>query len=169
MMETENNTAQKKRRPNLLDICFAAVVLIAAFLVLRQSGGTGGIVTPDPLQKVVYTVEIEEMRGDSAHMIKPGDILLDRIERRHMGTVIDVDVQPTRKLENDLVTGGRVVSVVPGRYNAVITVEAEAIITDRQITVEGGFVVRAGLWITVNGPLYGGTGFITDIVRSDAA
>jgi hypothetical protein len=40
-------------------------------------------------------------------------------------------------------------------------------VTESQITVNGGYIVRVGTWISVNGPLYSGNGYIIDMVRGD--
>ena len=166
----ENSTAPEKRkwRLNLFDVIFIAVVVIAAvIIILRPGNSAGGVVSSGALQTVVYTIELTEMFGDTADLIKPGDSLVDKIERRAMGTVVSVDIiSPARKLQKNDLTGGRVISEVPGRKDAVITVTADATVTDSQISI-GGFIVRAGAFVSVNGPLYNGSGYIIDIERGE--
>ena len=166
------NTPKKRRfRLNLFDVIFIAVVVIAAFLVLRLSGGgdgVGGIISSSTQEPVVYTIMLQEMYGDTARLIQPGDELVDKIENRLMGTVVSVEVTPAIATRSDSVSGVRINSLTPGHYDATIVVEATATVTDNQISI-GGFTVRAGTWISVNGPLYNGNGFIIDIERDGAA
>ena len=167
----KNNTNTGKWRLNLFDVVFIVVVVGAAFLIVQYLGRSGGgvaIISPGPSETVQYTVELLEMTGDSAHMIKPGDEIVDRIERRVMGTVVSVDVRPAVRHERNLLTGERLLREIPGRNDAVVVLSTEATVTDSQISA-GGFIIRAGVRVSVNGPLYHGFGFITDVERSDAS
>jgi len=160
----EDSTKKTRWRLNLFDIIFIAVIAIAAFLVISYPVGSGGIISPGTQETVVYTVEFQGMVGDTAELIRPGDALVDKIEKRPMGTVVSVETMPSRISQKDYVSGDRIIAVVPYLTDAVITVTAEATVTDSQISI-GGFIVRAGARASVNGPLYHGNGFIIDIER----
>ena len=171
-MDKTQKKQKRKLRLNLFDVVFIAVVLVAAWFAINylgRSGGTAAIIMPGNQETVVYTIELAEMYGESAFLIKPGDALVDNIEKRQMGTVVSVEVNPATRLEKNDLTGDRVISEYPGRYNALVTVSADASVTENQITIPGGFVVRVGVRVSVNGPLYNSSGYIIDLERGDDA
>ena len=161
---------KKKWRLSLFDIIFIAVILVAAVLFVffssRSDSGVG-IISAGTQETVTYTIVLERMLGDSAYLITPGDELVDRVENRMMGTVVSVDILPATMHQPNINTGDRVLSELPGVNQAIVVVTANATVTDNQISI-GGFVVRAGVSVSVNGPLYSGSGFIVDIERGAA-
>jgi len=165
----ENNEKKRKWKINLFDIVFIACAVVIAALILVFANRSGGsTVLSGPNGKVRYTLEMVGMLGDTATKIKPGDSLVDKIEKRPMGTVVGVDVQRTRISVKNQMTGERVIVEEPVRYTATVTVEADANITSTQISIPpGGFVVRVGTWVSVNGPLYNSVGYIIDMERDD--
>ncbi|MCL2408179.1 MAG: DUF4330 domain-containing protein [Oscillospiraceae bacterium] len=166
----ENN--QKKRwRPNLFDFIFIAGVIIIAVVIISFSGrigGGGGIISTGTQETVRYTLALERMIGDTATLISPGDQLIDRVENRSLGTVVSVEALPSTAFRTNYQTGERVLSEISGESAAIVVVEALATVTESQISV-GGFVIRAGAHVSVNGPLYHGNGWIINIERGDAA
>jgi hypothetical protein len=163
------NNKRKRWRPNLFDLIFIACVIIAAVVVINIGGrGGGGIISAGGQETVFYTISLERMAEDTATLIRPGDTLIDRVEQRHLGTVVSVEVLPSRGLRTNFYTGERVNSEIPGESEAIVVVEALATVTENQINV-GGFVIRAGVQVSVNGPLYHGSGWIIDIERDGAA
>ena len=160
---------KKKFRINLFDVIFIACVLLAAVLFLmlsRRSDNAASILSTGKQETIVYTIELIEMNGDTAYLVRPGDTLIDKIEKRPMGTVVSVEVSRTQSLQKNFYTGERVMVEIPNKTNAVMVVTAEASITDSQISI-GGFIVRVGTWVSVNGPLFNGAGYIIDMERSD--
>ena len=168
-MDNSSGAQRKKWRVNLFDIVFIVIVLVAAWFIIRYLGSSGSSVALSGANEtVVYTIELTEMYGDTAYLIQPGDALVDHVEKRHMGTVLSVEVMPAMRLEKNSLTGERIITEFPGRLNAVVVVKADAIITDSQISVPGGFIVRVGVRVSLNGPRYHGNGYIIDIERGEA-
>jgi hypothetical protein len=170
-MDNNNETkvGKIKWRLNMFDIIFIACALIAAVAIVvysNRSGGRVAIIPAGTQETITYTVELQEMLSDAAGMIKPGDELIDKIEKRPMGTVVAVTLEPSTRSSRNTITGERIITDFPGRTTAVITVQAEATVTESQISI-GRFVVRIGTRVSVNGPLYYGNGYITDMERSD--
>ena len=160
-------TKTVKWRLNLFDIIFIAAVLVIAFIIIAYLGISGGLFSRGTQETVIYTLELTELLGDSASRIRPGDELVDTIERRVMGTILSVEVKPTTRLQADLSTGNRVFREVPeGYYDATLIMSAEATVDEIEISLEG-YVIRIGTWLPVSGPLYQGTGYITYIERND--
>lgn len=165
-----NESKKTKWRLNLFDVIFIACAVIVAVVIVISSGGFGGgsILSSGAQQTIVYTLELQSMIGDTAQYIKPGDSLIDRVEKRQIGTVVDVRLEQTKASMKDFETGERHMVEVPGRTTAIVTMSADATVTDSEISVDG-FVIRVGVWLSVNGPLYNGSGFIIDIERDDIA
>ena len=167
-MEMEKSTEKRRWRLNLFDVIFIVCALIVAAVILVYSSRSGsGIIAPTGAQEtVLYTMEFRKMLPGTAELIKPGDTLVDKTERKPMGTVVSVTLQPSRFSEKNFITGDRVMSEIPDRTDAIVVVAGQATVTERNINV-GGFMIRAGAKISVNGPLYNGSGFIIDIERGD--
>jgi len=166
-MEDTQGKKKIKWRLNLFDVIFIVCAIVVAVLLLRFSGRSAGSVSVIPAgsqETVVYTVELQGMYNDSAKLVKPGDAFIDKVEKRALGTVVSVNLVPARTLQNDLVSGNRIVVEIPERTDAIVTVTAQATVTDSQITVDG-YAIRVGTKVSIDGPLYNSGGFITDIVR----
>jgi hypothetical protein len=168
----ENNVEKRKKwRISFFDIFIVACALVVALLVISYSNRSTGSVSLVPtgtLETVVYTLELQGMRDGSAYLVQPGDSLIDRVERRALGTVVTVEIKPSMRLETNMLTGDRVIVEVPERMDAIIVVRAQALVTDSQISVDG-FAVRVGARVSVNGPTYNGSGFIAYIERGETS
>jgi len=169
-MESNSEKRKIKWRLNLFDIIIIACALIAAVLIINyasRSGGGASIIPAGTQETVTYTLELQGMRYGTAELIQVGDTLIDKVERRALGTVVSFELKPALTLSNDSTTGDRIISEIPGRIDAIITVSAPATVTDSQISVDG-FALRVGARVSVNGPIYNGTGFIAYVERSVA-
>jgi len=168
-MENAPEKKKSKWRLNLFDVIFIAVVLIAAALVLfymNRSTGSVGVLPSGTSETVVYTVELQAMIDGTAELIKPGDQLIDKVERRSLGTVVSVELLPATTLQKNLITGERVMVDIPGKTDAIVVVRAQANVTDSQISVDG-FSIKVSARVSINGPLYNSTGYIVDIERGE--
>ena len=161
----EDNAKKKRWRLNLFDIIFIACALIVAAVILIYSNGSiSGIIKRSTIEDVTYTIELQGMLGDTAYYIKPGDELVDRVEKRPLGKVVSVTHKQSTTTSFNNITGEREIKDVLERLDAVIVMTAEATVTESKISI-GGFDVRIGTWVSVNGPLYSGVGFIIDMER----
>jgi hypothetical protein len=151
---------------NVFDIILIAVILAAAaavFLLWRSSGANGG--TTVTARQVRYTIELEEMVGDTAYAIHEGDTIVDSTKKYVMGTVASVTVVPATDKKTDLTTGDTVTVEIPGENAAVIELLCDCNETATEITAVSGYVVRIGAEVQAAGPGYAGTGFIIAIER----
>jgi len=167
-MDENAGTKKIKWKLNLFDIIFISCALIAAILLLRFTGQTAGSVSVLPSgsqETIIYTIELQGMIDQAAELIKPGDSLIDKVEKRALGTILSVELIPSKTIQKNFYTGDYNVVVIPERTDAIIIATAQGIVTDNQISVDG-FVIRVGTRVSVNGPLYHSGGFITDIVRN---
>lgn len=159
---------KKLRFINLFDIivlALAAGLLAILLLVGRNTGATEPVATNTYTCR--YTIELRNMVNNTAELIEVGDTLVDKVKKYDMGKVVSVEVVPTTNQVQNVEDGTIITAEVPGLQNAVIVVEAVASETDTQITVDGGYLVRVGLGISVRGPGYWGTGNIIAVERSE--
>ena len=158
----------KKKKPrwslNFFDLVIIAVAAAACFLLIRMAGD-GNVIAPSGETKTVrYTVELSTMLGETAEMIKPGDALVDKIEKRSVGTVVSAKVTPAYVSAQSGVTGDYIISEIPGHKSAVVVLEATCSVNDFEISTNG-FAIRTGTKISFTGPGYSGSGFIIEIAR----
>ena len=153
---------------NLFDIIVIVIIVALAILLFfireertAQESTSAGTVT--------YTLELVGMQNGAADLIGEGDQLVDKVKKYNIGTVVSVEVMPTYRQVYDYVNGGLVESLVDDQQTAIIVVEAECTESSSQITVDGGYVIRAGLTASVRGPGYWGTGYIMSVDRGEAA
>lgn len=146
-MEKEN----KKGRSvvNLFDIALLLVALaLGALLYLgsRETNVPGQDVPVISAKKadIRYTIEITSLTEDTAAQFKAGDPLIDVEKKYILGTVESVEVGPSRRLVTDFDSLKRVRAEEPGRVTVLLTVTAEAVIEERNITVDGGYVIKVG-------------------------
>ena len=166
-METQN----KKRRWKLngFDIILIAIVLVAAaaaFLLWGSSSQSSGSVSATPVH---YTIELEEMIGETAYEIKAGDTIVDSVKKYVMGTVESVTVVAATDWNTDYTTGDTVMSEIPGEKTAVIELVCDCNVTDAEIAATSGYVIRIGAEVQAAGPGYAGTGYVVAIDREGDA
>jgi hypothetical protein len=172
-MNVDSNPAPKKIkwRLNLFDIVFIVLLLVAAGFILNylNSLDSRSSILPSGTQEtVIYTIEFRAMMPEAAVLIQPGDELVDRIEKRSVGTVVSVELVPATVLQKSSITGERIITEIPNRFDAIVVIEALANVTESQISVDG-FTIRYGVSIFFSGPQYGSSGFIVNIERADRA
>jgi hypothetical protein len=168
------NTPERKKikwRLNLFDVVFIVFLLIAATLILNYANrsDSGGSIIPSGTQETVrYTIELRRMIPEAAVLIQPGDALVDKIEKRSVGSIVSVELVPATISQKNSMTGDLIISEIPNRIDAIIVVEASAHVTESQISVNG-FTIRYGATISFTGPQYGSAGAIVNIERGDRA
>ena len=156
-----------KWRLNLFDVIFIACALVIAGAIIYMSNrasGSSGIMAAGEKETIVYTLELQGMQGDSAYLIKPGDALVDRVEKRALGTVVSVTVRPSTAFQTNRLTGDMILAEVPRKNDASVVMTATATVTDTQISIDG-FVIRIGAWASIIGPLYNSSGYVAEVER----
>jgi hypothetical protein len=169
----DNNSAGGQRRKikwrlNVFDIAIiiAAVAAVYLFLRLGQSAGVEILSSGTPTT-VRYTVEILGLPEGFTDQIKPGDAIMEIVEKRSVGTVVSVDTQPFVMSSKNIITGEYIDAVVPERYTGNLLIESAAMETDESIVVGGGFAVRNGARMSIMGPGYAGAGYIINVERGE--
>ncbi len=149
---------------NLFDIALILVALALGgllYYVNRQAGTPGQDVPVISAKKttVRYTVEVSSLTEDVADQFKAGDALIDVVKKYILGTVESVEKGPSRRLVTDFEREEQVLAEEPDRYTLLLTVTADAVLEERNITVDGGYVIRIGKSIQgkVPGCVFNGT------------
>ena len=166
-MEDKSPNRRIKIKLNLFDIVIICLALAAAAVFYFVTSGSGVSDIASAESVVRYTITLDDAVEGTGAMVETGDELVDNIKNYNIGTVISVEYSQSTALVENYTTGGLVDSPVPGRERIVINVEASAVETARNITIGGGFVVRAGNSVSIVGPGYAGAGYITHVERSD--
>jgi len=160
-----------KIKLNLFDIIILALIVLGglAYFAVTNMSRSGGVALPTATstRTVRYTIELASMLEDAAALINEGDVIVDRIEKRTLGKVIAVEIVPAVIPVKDIFTGEQLLEAQPNRLTANLTLEATAAETASALTVDGGFIVRAGAQVTVAGPGYAGMGYVLSVERED--
>ncbi len=149
---------------NLFDVIAIAVILALAAVLVLVGRGLGG---DGESMEITYVVEIPSIQESMAGLISPGDALVDRIKKYDVGTIESVELSTARVLVNDQINGGASYVEVPDECEAVITIKAPAVVTDTEITVDKGYVIRVGSSVVLKGPGYQISGTIIALNREE--
>ena len=156
---------------NLFDIILIiiAIALAAAIALLSRDNSSGALVgKPQTQTEVRYTVELKEIENDAAESIKVGDKVIDRIKKYSIGTVESVEIVPARRSVPDEGSNVKRFTEVPNLKSAIVTIVAPATETDKDITVDGGYVIKTGMEVNARMPGFNAVGYIIDVERSEA-
>ncbi len=162
-MEKDKKTGRRSFF-NVFDIVVLAIVVaLAVFLFLAREG----LGERASKKNVIYVVEFTAVHENMVPLIQKGDVLVDKIKKFSAGTVEKVEVFPAENYISDLVNGG-LVKVEEPHYNRVlVTLSAEADVTDMEVMVDNGFPIRVGLGVVLRGPGYEYSGFIIEMNRGE--
>ncbi len=164
----ENKKQEKRSLLNFFDIIIIILVILAAgaFIIMQMRGSSqyGGDTGSETIE---YQVEITGIYENTQGMINVGDSIVDKVKKYNIGTVKDVEYYPYKREAIDYDNGAVRYTEVPGKLSACITVTAECTRSDGNITVDGGFHVKAGEQMSIVGPGYAGGGYIIGVTRGD--
>ncbi len=146
---------------NILDL-FVLVILVAligfgAQKVLKVNPGAS--VTT---QKAVMKYLVQEVRDVTVNAIIEDDIVKDFDKNSVYGKVIKKEVSPAKRLVQ--AADGKILeSTVPNRYDVMIYIEGEAVVSKTGVTM-GNQEVRVGWNPAIKGKTYTTKGVIYDII-----
>ncbi len=155
---------KKKIRFNLIDLFIIIVVAAVVFLLLYIFVFSGNKTQVDEVNytNIQYVIEIQNVDKSLEDAVAVGLPVQDAVEKRSIGTVSGVQAVPYQKLTFNSNTDSETVSEVENKITLKITVEAQAIETDRAFTV-GGCVIRVGKEYSIAVPGFYGSGYCTYI------
>jgi hypothetical protein len=156
-----------KLKINALDTVIIVLALALGFAAYRLlNADRGGGLTAGRQVRIRYTIELTNLLEGTGALIQPGHDVIEIVEKHDVGTVLSSEVSPYVRNAVDLTRGREVLSEIPGRETARVTIEVTLTDTGRELTANG-LAIRAGIQLSVTGPGWGGTGYITGIEREE--
>ncbi len=152
-----------KKKFNFLDIIIILVVLLIGCLgyyFLNRND----VVTQDT-QKVTYQVRTTESEPSVYDMIEENTDIYDSVKNYYIGKIVKKESVPsTREVLNEE-TGMYAIADVHEKVDIILTIEADAVINGKDITVGGAYVLKVGNAAYVKGKGYAGVGYVVSIER----
>lgn len=152
-----------KKRINPLDIFIVFIAIILGIVGYSYMKKGTVIVTPNT-QKIVYQIGTIESLPITYQYIEEGSVLYDSIKNEKVGTVVAKEYKASEKTSVNEEAREIVLNQLEDRIDIVLTVEADAIVTEKDILV-GNYVIKVGNDIYVKGKGYEVYGFIIGIER----
>ena len=153
----------KRKHPNFFDIIFVlliAAVALTAYVLSHQESAAVAETTPRS-----YVVEFAGLKPEMADCVAVGDSVTDNVKNYAIGTVTNVEVLPYTMYTTDEEAGVIRATEVPGKITLYVTVEAQTIDGEKQITTDSGYVLQSGKSISCSlGSLTSG-GYIVELQR----
>ncbi len=136
---------KRKLRFNAVDaiLIFAVAAVLFVLLYIFVFDKDSGQTAETPSEKIQYTILVQNLDESYVNIVKAGQPVTDAIKKKSIGTVAGVQVSEMIQAAIDYEAEKEVYSVVEGQINLKITIEAQAQITDQQISVDG-CVIRVG-------------------------
>jgi hypothetical protein len=161
----DEQKTKMRLRFNFFDAIIILAVLGAGFLLMRLTNAGGGTAfNPGKTVTVNYTLELSSLPVGTSALIKPGDRLSDVVEKRYVGTVVSVEHGPYVSTSKNSLTGDYILTEVPLREMAAISVTLDAVDSGDELNASG-FIPRGGAVLSITGPGYAGSGLITNMER----
>lgn len=114
---------------NIIDLLFVLIVVIAVGATVYKFGFSENRDVTVASEKIEYVLKAEKVRMFTVDAFEVGDTVYDDESSKAIGVITKVDYKPCEQYfyKND---GTIVKSVMPERYNAYVTVECDARISD---------------------------------------
>ena len=158
--------SKRKLRFNAIDALIILVIAAAVFVLLYVFVFSGrGTQTASEVTSTTirYVVELQNMDEHLRNVVKKDQPVEDAVERKKIGKVVGVQPVDFEKITFDYVNGRETTSKVEGKVTLKITIEAQAVETDRAFTVDG-CQIRVGQQYSLILPDLYGYGYCTEII-----
>lgn len=155
----------KKIRFNLIDLLILLLVAAVVFVLLYvfvfsdRQNDTAQV----QYSTIQYVIEVQDVEERFENAVARGQVVQDAIQRKTIGNVVGVQASPFIKKTFDYENGKETVSPVENRLSMKITVEAQAIESDRAFTVDG-CEIRVGQQYSIMLPEFYGIGYCIEII-----
>lgn len=153
------STSQKKQRGNfnLFDV-FVILLIIGAiagvwYLFFRDSGA----VVAQETKLIEYQMEFTDQYSDLKNAPKAGDLVTDADKSNQIGTIYDVKTTEYKKEIHVAASGDLALSRIPGKYNIILTIRAQATVDKGAFYVDGR-IIRNGEEISIKSTHFVGSG-----------
>lgn len=168
MNENTGAKAAKKRkiRFNLIDflLVIIALLVVAVLLYVFLPNSFISNLLADDSTTIQYAVEFKGIDEAFLESIKENDIVIDSVTKAEIGTVtaVDYSTQYTElKYDEESRTG--VLSVVPNKYNVIVTITANAAYDATKGYTISGIRIAAGELIAARFPNFACEGYCISV------
>ncbi len=150
---------------SLIDVAVIAIaaVLVAALLMKDTASPIVNIAAP--MDKISYELTISNMPAGRLNSLKVGESIYDSDNGNHLGTIADI------KAEDCVISilkadGTFDYAPVEGRYNVIMTIQADAITDERQhIYVNRVSLVALGWSLNIQTQASTFSGLVTELTK----
>lgn len=154
---------KKKRIFNILDIGIVLIALIVGFFgykFLKKSN----VVAPNT-QKIVYQIRTTETESVVYDKILENTSIYDSLKNYHIGKILKKELLPaTREVFNEDAEAYELAEV-NSKINILLTIEADGVISGKDITLSGAYDLKVGNTAYVKGKGYAAIGYVVAIER----
>lgn len=121
--------ANKKGKFNIIDFIVIIIIVVIIAGAVYKFSGLDKTTKKASIETVTYQMEIEALRDFSFNNIAVGDTVFDYTSGNAIGTITDIEWLDAKK--PFYTTSGETIDApVENRYDVILTVEAQASISD---------------------------------------
>lgn len=160
-MALTDEKGRRSGRINILDLLIVLVIIALAggvYIKFFAKENKAAVQTT----KVKYDIEVKNVNKDYVDAINAGDPIRDSVKGNNLGIVQDKKVYPASSINMDIENGKFVKVAIPDLYDVMLTIEADAIVSPRDILVDGADI-RVGKKLFVKGKGYANTCFVMKV------
>lgn len=158
--------SKRKLRFNAVDmlilLVIAAAVLVLLYVFVFSDRGTQTAAETN-YTTIQYVIEVQNLDASYEEAVKKGQPVEEAVERKQIGTIVGVQAVPFEKITFDYENGRETTAQVDGKITLKISIEAQAIETDRAFTVDG-YEIRVGQTYSLILPNLYGYGYCTELI-----
>lgn len=111
---------------------------------------------------VQYDIELAGKEKFVVDAIQVGDEVKDSVRGNYLGRIVNIQVLPATQIATNSAEGKFVKALIPDKFDVVITLEANGVVTPNRVSAEG-VEIKIGKEMFVKGKGYGSQGFVTGI------
>lgn len=153
----------KMKKFNVLDIFIIIIILLACIFGYSYINKDNGIIANNT-QKVTYQIKTSESIPQVYDAIENQTIIYDSLKNINIGTIIEKENTPTVKYGTNKKENKIVETEIDGKVDITLTIEADAVVTEKSITING-YEIKVGNEAYIKGKGYAGKGYIVSIER----
>ena len=153
----------RMKKINGLDIFIIAIIAVVCIFGYSYMNRGNKVATANT-QKVVYQIRTTESSPNVYEVIEDGAIIYDSLKNINIGKIVSKETTPSVRYGVDKKDKEVVETALTNKVDITLTVEADATITDKSISVNG-YEIKVGNEAYVKGKGYAGIGYIVSIER----
>lgn len=136
---------KRKLRFNFIDVLIILVILAVAAVLLYVFvlSDNNDQIEELNYSNIQYVIEIQNVDKQFEGAVQVGQLVKEAVKQKYIGTVSGVEAVPYQMKTFDYELGIETVSYVEDKITLKITIDAQAVETDRAFTVDG-YEIRVG-------------------------